>query len=156
MVQSPPRALSVFRRAADDVHHRHVFGVAARDGIGCRKLADPECGYYSRHSTQPTVSVGGVSGVELIGVADPAQTRMGDDVIEELQVVVAGYAEYFGDAEFGQAVQQVITDGVGRLRCVRRSSSHDVDATRLRSKPPFTRHHLAIVRSWQSTKPAKS
>ncbi len=38
---------------------------------------------------------------------------MGDDVIEELQVVVAGYTEYLGDTEFGQAVQQVVADGVG-------------------------------------------
>jgi hypothetical protein len=44
---------------------------------------------------------------------------MSDDVIEELQVVVAGHSEYFGDTEFRQAVQQVITDGVGRLRGVR-------------------------------------
>ena len=38
---------------------------------------------------------------------------MGDDVVEELQVVVAGNAEDLGDAEFGEAVQQIVTDGVG-------------------------------------------
>ena len=156
MMQRPARALRVLRRAADDVHDRHVLGVAARDRVGRRKLTDTECGYHSRHSAQSTVAVGGVSGVELIGVADPAQARMGDDVIEELQVVVAGHAEHFGDAEFGEAVQQIVTDGVGRARSIRRSSSHDVDATRLRSKPPSAWRGLAIVRSWQSTKPAKS
>ncbi len=60
---------------------------------------------------------------------------MGDDVIEELQVVVAGNAEYLGDTEFCQAVQQVVTDGVG----VFTAAHHGDDATRLRSKTPFTR-----------------
>ena len=41
---------------------------------------------------------------------------MGDDVIEEFEVVVAGNAEDFGNAEFYQAVEQVVTDGVARIR----------------------------------------
>ena len=44
---------------------------------------------------------------------------MGDDVIEEFQVVVAGDTEYLGDAEFGQAVQEIVTDGVERIRRTR-------------------------------------
>src|SRR5438270_13581844 len=65
---------------------------------------------------------------------------MSDDVVEEFEVVVAGNAEDFGDAEFNQAVEQVVTDGVGGF-------SHQVDATRLRSKTPFARRRLAIVRA---------
>ena len=72
MVQRPPGALRVLRRAADDVHDRHVLGVAARDRVGGREFADAECRYHSRHSAQPTVAVGGIAGVELVGVADPA------------------------------------------------------------------------------------
>jgi hypothetical protein len=30
---------------------------------------------------------------------------MGDDVVEEFQVIVAGNAEDLGDAEFGEAVE---------------------------------------------------
>jgi uncharacterized membrane protein len=37
---------------------------------------------------------------------------VGDDVVEELQVVVAGNTEDLGDAEFGETVQQVVTNGV--------------------------------------------
>jgi len=33
-------------------------------------------------------------------------------VVEEFQVVVAGNTEDLGDAEFGETVQQVVTDGV--------------------------------------------
>ncbi len=41
---------------------------------------------------------------------------MGDDVIEEFEVVVAGDSEDFGNAEFCEAVEQVVTDGVGVSR----------------------------------------
>ena len=112
MMQSPTGALRVFRRPADDVHHRHMLGVTARDRVGRGKLADSECGYHSRHSTQPAVSVGGIAGIELVGVADPPDVGVGDDVIEEFEVVVAGDSEDFGNAEFYQAVEQVVTDGV--------------------------------------------
>jgi hypothetical protein len=37
---------------------------------------------------------------------------VGDDVVEELQVVIAGNAEDLRDAELGEAVQQIVTDGV--------------------------------------------
>ena len=47
MVQSPACALRVLRRAADNVHNRHVLGVAACDRVGRGKLADAECGYHS-------------------------------------------------------------------------------------------------------------
>ena len=154
MVQRPTRALRVLRWAADDVHNRHVLGVAACDRVGGREFADPKCGYHSRHSAQAAVSVGGIPGVELIGVADPPQLRVGDDVVEEFQVVVAGYTEYLGHTEFCEAVQQVVTDGVGA-----RDSNYQqltgIDGTRLRSKTPSTRRCLAIVRTWQSTRPAK-
>ncbi len=47
---------------------------------------------------------------------------MRDDVIQEFQVVVAGHAEDLGDAELGEAVQQVVTDGVDGI-------SHEDDGT---------------------------
>jgi hypothetical protein len=41
---------------------------------------------------------------------------MSDDVVEEFQVVVAGNTEDLGDAEFGETVEQVITNGVDGIR----------------------------------------
>src|ERR1700758_5758126 len=104
MMQGPPGALGVFGGAADDMHHGHVLGVAARDRIGRREFTYPECRYQSRHSAQPPVSIGGVAGVQLVGAAPPSDGRMVDDVVEEFQVVVAGNAEDLGDAELGEAV----------------------------------------------------
>jgi hypothetical protein len=80
---------------------------------------------------------------------------MGDDVIKEFEVVVAGDSEDFANAELYQAVQQVVTDGVAGSDRLRNTNSHDDDGTRLRSKTPSPRRYLAIVRTWQSTKPAR-
>jgi hypothetical protein len=51
---------------------------------------------------------------------------MGDDVVEEFEVVVAGYTEDLGDAEFGETVQQVVTNGVDGIG---RGISHEDDGT---------------------------
>jgi hypothetical protein len=46
-VQRPAGALGVFGGAADDVHDRHVLGVATGDRVACRELAHAECRYHS-------------------------------------------------------------------------------------------------------------
>jgi Polyketide cyclase / dehydrase and lipid transport len=51
---------------------------------------------------------------------------VGDDVVEEFQVVVAGNAEDLGDAELGETVQQVVADGVDGIG---RGISHEDDGT---------------------------
>ena len=104
MVQRPPGALRILGGAADDVDDGHMLGVAARDRIGRREFTHAECRYHSGHSAQPSVPVGGVAGVELVGVAHPPDGAMGDDVVQKRQVVIAGNAEDLGDAEFGEAV----------------------------------------------------
>jgi hypothetical protein len=126
MVQGPAGALGILRRAADDVHDGYLLGIAARHRVGCGKLADAESRYQCRHSAKPPIPVGGVAGVELVGVADPADARMGDDVVEELQVVIARNAEDLRDAELGETVQQVVTDGVCGIG---RGISHRHDGT---------------------------
>jgi len=47
-------------------------------------------------------------------------------VVEEFQVVVAGNAEDLGDAELGEAVEKVVTDGVDGIG---RGTSHEDDGT---------------------------
>jgi len=37
---------------------------------------------------------------------------MRDDVIEELELVIAGHAEYLGNPKLSQPVQQIVTDRV--------------------------------------------
>ena len=112
VMHHPSGALGVLRRRADDVHHGHMLGVTAGDRVGRRQLADPERGHQRRHAAQAAVTVRGITGVEFIGAADPADPGMGKDVIEELQLVIAGHAEYLGNPKLSQPVQQVITNGV--------------------------------------------
>ena len=149
---APAGALRVFRGAADDVHDGHVLGVAARDRVSRREFTDSECRYHSRHSAQPSVPVGGVAGVELVGAAHPANGRVGDDVVEEFQVVVARDAEDLGDAEFGEAVQQIVADGVDGIG--RRDQSRPRPyARRNRSRPDAISLWCG---PWQSKNPATS
>ena len=46
VVQRPAGALGVFGGAADDVHDRHVLGVAAGDRVASREFSDAECRYH--------------------------------------------------------------------------------------------------------------
>src|SRR5438270_1804347 len=130
MVHRSPGALRVFGRAADDVHDRHVLGVTARDRIGRRKFTYAECRYDGGHSAQSPVPVGRVTGVELVGAAYPPDGGMCDDVVQKCEVVVAGDAEDLGDSEFGEAVQQVVADGVIGISGPGDAISHKHDGTR--------------------------
>ena len=116
LMDHPPGTLRVFRRRADDMHYRHVLGIAAGYRVRGRQFANPECRDQSRHSAQPPVAVGGVSGVQLVGVTYPANPWMGDNVVEKLQVEVAGHAEHLGNTQFDEAVQQVVADRISRFR----------------------------------------
>src|ERR1700722_13050554 len=76
---------------------------------------------------------------------------MGNDVVQEFQVVVPGDTENLRDAEFGKTVQEVVTDGVVGIAG---GVSHEDDGTL--SKPRPTGRHFAMVRAWQSKNPATS
>src|SRR5581483_2165067 len=76
---------------------------------------------------------------------------MGDNVVEEFQVVVAWDAEDLRDAEFGEAVQKIVADGVVG---VAGGITHDHDGTLPKPRP--LGRHFARVRAWQSKNPATS
>ncbi len=105
VVHDTAGALGILGRRADDVDHRDVLGVTAGNGIGRRQFADAEGGDQGGHTPQPAVAVGGVTGVELVGAADPVDLRVSQDVVEKLQLIVAGNAEDLGHPEFGEPVQ---------------------------------------------------
>lgn len=58
------------------------------------------------------VFVGGIFGIQFVGVVYLLDGWVGYDVVEELQVVVVGNVEDFRDVEFGELVEQVVVDGV--------------------------------------------
>ena len=72
----------------------------------------------------PGVTISGVSGVELVGVADPFETFDVVDVVEQSEIEVAGHAEDAVDADLLYAGPEVEAEGnsvgcaVDALACV--------------------------------------
>jgi hypothetical protein len=58
------------------------------------------------------IPVGGVAGVEFVRPAYPPQARMGNDVVEEFQLIVTGNTEDISHAEFGQTIKEIVAHGV--------------------------------------------
>ena len=144
MVDDPPGRLGVLRGGADHVDHGDVLGIAAGDGVRRRQLADAERREERRHAAQAPVAIGRVAGVQLVGVADPADAVVRDHVVEQLQVEVSRYAEHLGDAEFGEAVQQVVADGV--VRCSLHGFSHPTKVRLSNARLGCAREHACARR----------
>ena len=102
-----------------------MLGITAGDGVGRRQLADAERRDQGRHPPQPAISVRGVTGVEFIRATDPPHARMGDNVVKEFQLIVAGDPEDLGHPEFSKSIQQVVTNGVASFE----DSVHPVDGS---------------------------
>lgn len=64
------------------------------------------------------VALGGHAAVELIGAADFLEVGVRLELVEEDEVVVAGHHEVVTDADLGQPLGEVVTDGV-LSRCAR-------------------------------------
>src|SRR4029077_14680365 len=102
-----------------------MLGITAGDGVGRRQLADAERRDQGRHPPQPAISVRGVTGVEFIRATDPPHARMGDNVVKEFQLIVAGDPEDLGHPEFSKSIQQVVTNGVASFK----DGVHPVDGS---------------------------
>ena len=101
---------------ADDVHDGGALGVGARDGVDGGQLTDAKGGDEGAEALGAGVAVGRVAGVELVGVAHPADAGR-FDVVEEGEVEVAGHAVHGPDAQLRQALEEVLCHGDGHF-CV--------------------------------------
>lgn len=90
MVQQIAGALGAQRRGADDVDHRQIFGIAAGYAVQRAQLTDAKRGQQRRRRFAARIAVSRIGGVQLVGATYPADLRMRNDVIEELQVVIPG------------------------------------------------------------------
>lgn len=139
VVDNETGALGVLRRCTDDVHDGNMLGITAGDGVGRRQLADAERRDQGRHPPQPAISVRGVTGVEFIRATDPPHARMGDNVVKEFQLIVAGDPEDLGHPEFSKSIQQVVTNGVASFE----DSVHPVDGSTA-SRTPALRLRCSV------------
>jgi len=98
---------------AGDEDHRAALGQRPPDSARRGEVTDPAGDHHRARAGHPPVALGGVGGIELVAVRDPAQPLVGFDLRDEAEHVVARDAEDVLDAEFGEPVQQVMTDGVG-------------------------------------------
>ena len=108
------------RRLADDVDHADLLGHGTRDAVEGRELAHAVRSNKTAGSMHcPSVAIGGVGGVELVGVADPFQAVDVVDVVEQSEVEVARDAEDAVDADLLYAGPEVEAerDGVGCAVC---------------------------------------
>ncbi len=100
------------RRCADDMHHRHVLGVAAGDRVDGAELADAEGRAQGSHAAHPPVPVRGIPGVQLVRAPGPPHRRVVGDVVEHREGVVARDPEHAVDAQLGQPVDEMVGDPV--------------------------------------------
>ncbi len=101
----------LLRRHPDDVHDRHVLGVAAGDPVQRGQLADA-VGGHDRGDPAPDAGepVGGVGGVELVRRPDPAHAVDGQHLVEQGQVEVAGQPEHLVGPQLHQPLGEVGAD----------------------------------------------
>lgn len=91
---STPTCLLAGARRTDDVEHGDALGQTPGDPVQRGQLADAKGRDHDREAgLDPRVPVSRVGRVQLVGVADPVQDVVVLKVVEELEVVVARYAE---------------------------------------------------------------
>lgn len=101
-----------------DEDQGQVLGVgtagAVEGGDGTDRVGNNAC----RDAVGTGVALGGHAAVELIGTSDLLEVRVGLELVEEDEVVVARHDEVVSDADLGQPLGEVVTDGE-LSRCAR-------------------------------------
>jgi len=114
VVQDAVGAVVVGVGTAHDADHGEVLAVRAGDGVEHAEPADGERDGAGADATGAGVPVGGVPGVELVAAADEAQPRLGDEVVEQGEVEVAGDGEHVGGADLHEPPRQVPAESGAR------------------------------------------
>lgn len=98
----------------NDTDHRQVLTVRAGDGVENTQPTNGESHDARAHSPGPRVAIGGVAGIELVAAADQVELRLGDQVVQEGQVEVAGHGEDVLGADLDEPPSQVAAQSAGR------------------------------------------
>lgn len=95
----------------DYANERQVLAVRAGDRVEDAEAADGEGHDARADAAGAGVAVSGVPGVELVAAADVVEARLGDEVVEECQVEVAGDGEHVRHADLDEPACQVAAQG---------------------------------------------
>lgn len=101
-----------------DEDQGQVLGVGTAGTVEGGDGADRVGDDAGRDAVGTGVALGGHAAVELIGTTDLLEVRVGLELVEEDEVVVARHDKVVSDADLGQPLGEVVTDGE-LSRCAR-------------------------------------
>ncbi len=146
-----PCGLGRDRGRTDDVDHRHVLGVTARDRIDRAELADPERRAQHADASHPGIPIGGIARAELVRTSHPVDRRMVFNVVEHGESEITGNAEHAVDAGFGQSVEKVVGNRVGG-HAISQSLNHCMNKGAKRMDPAAAKRWRSSTREQRATR----
>lgn len=94
----------------DYTNDRQVLAAGTGNSVQDAEPAHSESDNTGAHAPGARVAVGGVPGVELVAAADEVEPRLGDQVVQEGQVEVAGDGEDVVDTDLDKPPSQVAAE----------------------------------------------
>jgi len=121
MMQDPVGSIIIRIRASDYTNDWEILTVRAGDGVDYTQATDGEGDDTGADATSTGVAVGCVAGVKLVAAADVVELGLGDQVVQESEVEVAGDTEDVAHADLDKPVSYVASErGFRRQRHRRR------------------------------------
>lgn len=115
VMEDPVGAVVIGIGPPDDADHGEVLAVGAGDGIEDAEPANSEGDNAGTDAAGAGIAVGGIASIELIAAANIGEAGLGDEVVEESEVEVAGDGEDVVDPDLDEAAGQVAAEGgIGR------------------------------------------
>lgn len=111
VMEDPVSAKVITVRTTDNTNEGQILTVSTSNSIKNTEAADGEGNDTRADATGPSVAIGGVAGVELVAAADDVEPGLGDQMVEQGEVEVAGNREDVGDANLNEPASQVATQG---------------------------------------------
>lgn len=102
MVKDPVCSIVVRVRSTNDANERQILTVSSGDSVDYAETTNGKGNNASSDATGAGIAVGGVAGVELVAATNKVELRLGDEVVEQSQIEVAGNREHVGDADLHQ------------------------------------------------------
>jgi hypothetical protein len=97
-------------RSTDYTNQRQILTVRSSNGVENTKSADGERDSARTNAARPSVSVSGVSGVELVAAADEVEARLSEEVVKQSEVEVAGNGEDVRHSDLDETPSQVTAE----------------------------------------------
>ncbi|MNN83238.1 hypothetical protein D3C81_2002590 [compost metagenome] len=94
---------------------RHIFSITPGYPIQSTEFTDAVSGQHNTGPVNSGIAISRVGRIQLIGTSYPAQTRVSDDAVEELQIVITWHTKHMVNTAFSQTIDQIICDCVIRL-----------------------------------------